>query len=58
MKTKLKRIQHGISTAFGTALGVVLYSKFLSTTGEIDWSRALFVGAFVGLATALWPRKK
>lgn len=58
MKTKLKRIPQGISTAVGTALGVVLYSRFLGATGEIDWQRALFVGAFIGLATALWPRKK
>lgn len=57
MKTKLKRIPLGISTALGTALGTALYTKFMSSTGEIDWPRALFVGAFVGLVSALWPRK-
>jgi hypothetical protein len=43
-----------ISTAFGTAVGTLLYTRFLSSTHQFDWGRAVFVGIFVGLASAIF----
>jgi hypothetical protein len=58
MKTSMKRLPHGLSVGVGTAVGTLLYTGFLSAAQEVDWYRAVFVGAFCGLIAAAWPRKK
>ena len=45
----------------GTAVGTLLYTRYLSDAAQFDWHRALFVGLFVGLTMAglsLLVRKK
>jgi hypothetical protein len=51
-----------LSTAFGTAVGTLLYSRFLSDAHQLDWERACFVGLLAGVIGAIWslfqPKKK
>jgi hypothetical protein len=45
-------------TAFGTAVGTLLYTGLLSSAHEFDWGRAATVGIFSGIFAAAWPKKK
>lgn len=52
---------HFVGLGFGTAVGTLLFTRFLGDAHQFDWGRALFVGLFVGLAGAglsLLTRKK
>lgn len=50
-----------VGTAFGSAVGTLLYTRFLNDAHQLDWSRAVFVGLFVGLGSVILsmvrPRK-
>lgn len=39
--------------AAGGAVGTLLYTGFLSSAHELDWTRAAFVGVFCGLGVAI-----
>ena len=41
-----------VGLGLGTAVGRLLFTGLLSASYGFDWSRALFVGLFVGLAGA------
>ena len=47
-----------LATSAGSAVGILLYTAFMSSTHEPDWYRAAFVGCCIGLVTALVPGKK
>lgn len=51
-------LQESGKIAVGVAVGTLIYSRFLDPIGEFDFSRAVFVGLFVGVIFAVWPRKK
>ena len=54
-------MKYFVGLGLGTAVGTLLFTGFLSDAHQFDWSRALFVGLFVGLAGAglsLLTRKK
>jgi hypothetical protein len=48
-------------SASGAAVGLLLYTRFLSETHQFDWERAVFIPLFVGLArsapAAVWRKK-
>jgi hypothetical protein len=44
-----------LSTAFGTAVGTLFYSRFLGHAHQLDWKRAFFVGLLAGVMGAIWP---
>ena len=48
-------------SAFSAAIGLLIYTRFLSETHQFDWERAVFVPVFVGLVrvafAAVWPKK-
>jgi hypothetical protein len=50
-----------VGPAFGSAVGTLLYTRFLSDAHQFDWRRAIVVGLFVGLGSVilsmLRPRK-
>lgn len=54
----MNRIGNAFSIGNGTAIGVLLHSRFLSAAHELDWQRTLFIGIFCGISAAIWPRKK
>lgn len=47
--------------ALSAAVGTLLYTRFLSDAHQLDWGRAMFVGLFCGLGSAIfsvtWPKK-
>ena len=45
-----------IAVAISVMLGIIIYS--LVTSQPVDWSRAIFVGSFVGIALALLNFRK
>ena len=47
-----------LAAAMGSAIGTLLYTYFQNSAHELDWGRALFVGAFSGLCNALFYRRK
>ncbi|MFA9274125.1 MAG: hypothetical protein ACEQSE_04555 [Candidatus Aquirickettsiella gammari] len=53
----MKTLASAFSIGVGTAIGILLYSRFLSASHEFDWHRAIFVGVFCGVGAAIWPRK-
>jgi len=44
--------------ATGSALGILIYTGFVSSTHEPNWYRAAFVGFVIGIVAALVPNKK
>jgi ABC-type branched-subunit amino acid transport system permease subunit len=42
----------------GAAIGTLIYTYFLSSSHDLDWYRAAFVGVFSGVCMAVWPQKK
>jgi hypothetical protein len=36
------------------AVGTLLYTRFLSDAHQLDWGRAIFVGLFSGLGSAIF----
>lgn len=47
-----------LQTACSTALGVLIYTRWIGSAHAFDWHRAIFVGVVCGLAAAVWPDKK
>lgn len=47
-----------LQTACGTALGVLIYTRWMSSAHAFDWGRAVVVGVVCGIAAAVWPDKK
>ena len=45
-----------VATSF--AAGTLIYTGFLSPAREFDFTRAVFVGVFVGAFSAIFSRKK
>ena len=46
-----------LPTAFGVALGTLIYTRWLSSAHAFDWGRAIFVGIVCGIVAAVWPDK-
>jgi uncharacterized membrane protein YdjX (TVP38/TMEM64 family) len=42
----------------GTAIGTIIYTYCLSSSHDLDWYRAAFVGVFSGVCIAAWPQEK
>jgi hypothetical protein len=53
----LQTMKNFFLNASGVAVGTLLYTGFLSSTDELDWGRAAFVGIFCGICFAIWPGK-
>ncbi|WP_413673237.1 hypothetical protein ACEN9H_31100 [Massilia cellulosiltytica] len=47
-----------LPTAFGAALGTLIYARWLGSAHTFDWERAIFVGVVCGIAAAVWPDKR
>jgi hypothetical protein len=46
-----------LQTACATALGVLIYTGWMSNGHAFDWGRAIFVGTVCGIVAALRPGK-
>jgi hypothetical protein len=47
-----------LQTACGTALGVLIYTRWIGSAHAFEWRRAIFVGIVCGIVAAVWPDKK
>jgi hypothetical protein len=47
-----------LPTAFGVALGTLIYTRWLDSAHVFDWGRAIFVGVVCGIGAAVWPDKR
>ena len=47
-----------IGPGFGIFVGTAAYSYFTSTPHQVDWPRAVFVGAFSAVGVWLWTSFK
>jgi hypothetical protein len=43
-----------VVSAFGAAVGTLLYTRFLSDAHQLDWGRAVFVGLFVAVGNIIF----
>lgn len=54
----MRLITRALATACGVAIGTLIYTRFMSSTHEFDWTRAIFIGLLTCLFSAIWSRKK
>lgn len=47
-----------LPTAFGVALGTLIYTRWLSSAHAFEWERAIFLGVVGGIVAAVWPDKR
>jgi hypothetical protein len=57
-RTEMKPVTKAIATACGVAAGTLIYTRFISSTHEFEWGRAIFVGLVSAVVSAVWPAKK
>jgi hypothetical protein len=46
-------LANSVACTLGGVVGTLLYMRFLGDADQIDWHRAVFVGVFTGLASAV-----
>lgn len=45
-----------VELAFGMAIGTLLYTRLFYRCASVDWGRAVFVGLFAAVGSAIYSR--